>query len=234
VSPPREASLVTPAGEISLLHDGPVGAPALVVLAHGAGGDMRSAFMETVAAGLHDAGFAVTRFNFPYAERGRKSPDRNDVLENVFFAVVEEARRKRSPERFVIGGKSMGGRIASQIAAGGADLDGLVFLGYPLHPPGRPERLRAEHLRAVNTPMLFVEGTRDPFCPLETLEEVRTSLVAESEVAVIADGDHSFRVRKSSGRSTAEAWKEVVAATAGWLQSLPARARQGPPASPAG
>lgn len=115
------------------------------------------------------------------------------------------------------GGKSMGGRIASQVVAGGTDVDGLVFLGYPLHPPGKPERLRADHLAAIRPPMLFVEGTRDPFCPLATLEKVLDGLSAQTDLVVISDGDHSYRVRKSSGRSTADAWSEVAGAVRDWI-----------------
>ena len=113
----------------------------------------------------------------------------------------------------------MGGRIASHIVAAGTPAAGLVFHGYPLHPPGRPERIRKAHLADIKVPMLFVEGTRDPFCPLDTLESVRKELKAKTEVAVIADGDHSFKVRKSSGRDTAAAWEEVVDITAAWIES---------------
>jgi hypothetical protein len=114
----------------------------------------------------------------------------------------------------------MGGRIASHIAAAGSPCDGLVFLGYPLHPPGRPERIRDAHLYHLQVPMLFVEGTRDPFCPLETLDRVRAKLRVPVEVAVIDDGDHSFKVRKASGRSSEEALGEVIERVAGWIQRL--------------
>ena len=203
-----------------ILFDGPPKAETVVVLAHGAGGGMRSDFMTHVAAGLSSAGFGVSRFEFPYVAAGRRAPDKNSVLEAAFVEVLTEVRDRRSPELLVAGGKSMGGRIASQIAAEGAVVDGLVFLGYPLHPPGRPDRIRAGHLGAVKSPMLFVEGTRDPFCPLDTLRTVLTPLPSHPEVAVIADGDHSFKVRKSSGRSTADAWDEVVEATREWLTRL--------------
>jgi predicted alpha/beta-hydrolase family hydrolase len=103
----------------------------------------------------------------------------------------------------------------------GYDVDGLIFFGYPLHPPGRPERIRDEHLYQVKPPMLFIEGTRDPFCPLQTLEEVRRKLPGHSEVSVIADGDHSFKVRKTSGRSTTDAWTEVVERAAEWIARSP-------------
>ena len=178
---------------------------------------MRTAFMDTIASGLAAEGIDVLRFNFAYSERSKKSPDKAPVLEQTFRDVVEYVRSELSPTRLFIGGKSMGGRIGSQVVAQGLEVDGLVFLGYPLHPPGRPERLRADHLADIKVPMLFVEGTRDPFCPLETLEAVREGLTAKSKVVVVHDGDHSFKVRKSSGRSTPEAWAEVVEAVAAWL-----------------
>jgi uncharacterized protein len=210
----------TPSGEVSAIWDGPRGADSALILAHGAGGDLKSSFMAQVAARLAEAGIAVCRFNFLYMERGRRSPDRPAILEETYRAVLESARGSRPDARMFIGGKSMGGRIASHLAAAGESVDGLVFLGYPLHPPGKPENLRAAHLADIKVPMLFVEGTRDPFCPLDTLEKVRADLVAETSVAVIDDGDHSFKVRKSSGRSTEEAWNEVVSAVAAWLDRV--------------
>ena len=173
--------------------------------------------MQTIAEGLGGQGYSVVRFNFVYAERGRKAPDKQPILEETYRSVVEQVG---AVDRLVIGGKSMGGRIASHVAAAGLDCAGLLFLGYPLHPPGRPERIRDAHLHNVKVPMLFVEGTRDPFCPLETLRRVRGELKAPTKVAVIDDGDHSFKVRKSSGRTTEDAWEQVVAESAGWLSGL--------------
>ena len=211
------SSISTEAGEVSAVLEGPERFDPLLVLAHGAGGGMRNPFMDTIASGLVARGMDVLRFNFAFSERGKKSPDKAPVLEQTFRDVVEHVRTELSPTRLLAGGKSMGGRIGSQVVAQGMGVDGLVFLGYPLHPPGRPERLRADHLADIEVPMLFVEGTRDPFCPLETLEAVRKGLKARTTVAVIDDGDHSFRVRKASGRSTPEAWAEVVDAVATWL-----------------
>ena len=198
---------------------GPEDAPALVVLAPGAGADMRHAFMEHTADGLADRGLRVCRFNFAYQDQGRRSPDRAPVLEDTYRAVLDSVSEEREGKLLIAGGKSMGGRIASQVAAGGYELDGLLFLGYPLHPPGKPERLRDEHLYGIQAPMLFVEGTRDPFCPLETLDRVR-GRIPHSGLAVIEGGDQSFKVPKSTGRSTAEAWDEVVARSAEWIASL--------------
>jgi predicted alpha/beta-hydrolase family hydrolase len=214
---PEPELLTIPAGEISLRSDGPKDAPIDLILAPGAGAGMDHPFMTTVAAALADDGFRVWRFNFLYQERGRKSPDKNQVLEETYKAVVDHVR-DRGARTLVAGGKSMGGRIASQIAAPGAPIDGLVFHGYPLHPPGRPDRIRDAHLRDVTIPMLFVEGSRDPFCPLETLEKVRADIGAPNDLVVIDDGDHSFRVRASSGRTTKEALQTVVQATADWIR----------------
>jgi uncharacterized protein len=208
----------TPAGRISALVDGPTGAPVLI-LGHGAGAGIRSDFMEFVASGLAARGIRVTRFNFAYLEAGKKSPDRQPILEETYRVVVEHIRRTEQPERLFLGGKSLGGRIASHVVAGGVAADGLVFLGYPLHPPGRPDRLRNAHLNEISVPMLFVEGTRDPFCPLDTLEKVRADFNAPVEIAVIDNGDHSLRVRKSSGRSTEDAWAEAVEEVADWVES---------------
>ncbi|MGH2787099.1 MAG: alpha/beta hydrolase family protein [Actinomycetota bacterium] len=212
--------VATPSGDVSVTWDGPGDAPLVLVLAHGAGNDLHASFMAHMASGLAGSGIDVCRFNFLYSERGRRAPDRTAVLEETFRAVGEAARAARPGARLVIGGKSMGGRIASHLAAQGDEVEGLVFLGYPLHAPGRPENLRASHLKDIGAPMLFIEGTRDPFCPLETLEKVRADLSADSSLAVIDDGDHSFKVRKSSGRSTEEAWDEVVAAVTDWLRKI--------------
>ena len=204
----------TPHGEVTVAFDGPERGP-LLVLAHGAGSDLTHPFMESVARELAAQGLYVCRFNFAYTEAGRKAPDRAPVLEETFVAVIEAVRGRR--RRVFAGGKSMGGRIAAHVAPRVAGLSGLVFLGYPLHPPGRPEKLRDAPLREAGVPMLFVEGTRDPFCPLGTLEPILAEL-PEADLAVIDDGDHSFNVRRSSGRSTAEARAELVAAVARWVR----------------
>ena len=181
---------------------------------------MRSDFMEVQARALADAGLLCLRFEFPYMQAGRKAPDKAAVLEEAWRAVAEDARACAGDRPLVLGGKSMGGRIASQAVAAGAPADGLVFHGYPLHPPGRPERVRKAHLPDVRVPMLFVEGTRDPFCPLDTLEEVIAETKIDATVAVIEGGDHSFKVRASSGRSTKDAWAEVAGRTVAWIDSI--------------
>lgn len=202
-----------------ILRTGPADGRAVVVLAHGAGAGMRSDFMEFQAAALAGAELLCLRFEFPYMAAGRKAPDKAAVLEETWRAVAEEARAEARDRPLVLGGKSMGGRIASQVVAAGATADGLVFHGYPLHPPGRPDRVRKAHLPDVEVPMLFVEGTRDPFCPLDTLRDVVAETKVDATVAVIDDGDHSFKVRASSGRSTKDAWAEVAERTVAWIDA---------------
>jgi predicted alpha/beta-hydrolase family hydrolase len=216
----KELTISVPGGEVAATLEGPPDSRTMLVLAPGAGAPRQHPFMVEVAAKLAERGFRIVRFDFLYAMAGRKAPDRQPVLEETYRAVADHLREAERPQRFLIGGKSMGGRIASTIAAGSnpLDVDGLVFLGYPLHPPGRPERIRDVHLYEVKAPMLFVEGTRDPFCPLDTLDAVLVKVKAPSTLAVIDDGDHSFKVRKSSGRSSAEALDEVVLAVARWIE----------------
>jgi predicted alpha/beta-hydrolase family hydrolase len=209
------AKISTDSGDVSFAVDGDADASVVLVLGHGAGSGMDSEFMVAFASGLAKHGLRVVRFNFPYIEAGRRTPDRAPVLEATVAAVAAQFRD--DAERLILGGKSMGGRIASQAVSQGLAADGLVFLGYPLHPPGKPDRLRTQHLESLSIPMLFVEGTRDPFCPLETLAGVRQRLGAPTSLVVIDDGDHSFKVRKSSGRSTADAWSHAIDAVAAWI-----------------
>jgi predicted alpha/beta-hydrolase family hydrolase len=210
----------TSGGAVSLALDGPESSPALVVLAPGAGAGLHSDFMAAAAEGLAARGYLVARFNFLYLEMGKRSPDRQPVLESTWRDVVNDLAPGRGDRKLVLGGKSLGGRIASHVVAGGTAADGLLLLGYPLHPPGRPDRIRDAHLREISVPMLFVEGTRDSFCPLATLDQARSRFKAATEVAVIEGGDHSFKVRASSGRTTRQAWDEVVDVSAKWLEGL--------------
>lgn len=178
---------------------------------------MDSDFMAFFARSLAGGSRAVARFNFPYMEQRRRSPGSAKASEEAFVDVAEHLRDSLSPDRLFIGGKSYGGRMASHIVATGTDVAGLVFLGYPLHAPGRPESIRDSHLYAIEAPMLFVEGTRDPFCPLPTLDKVIAKL-PRAELVVVDDGDHSLKVRKSSGRDTETAWSEAGAAIAEWIE----------------
>ncbi|WP_394823790.1 alpha/beta fold hydrolase [Pendulispora albinea] len=192
-----------------------------LVLAHGAGADQRHAFMVRAAKTLAAAGIEVTTFNFGYTERKRKAPDPAEVLERCFRAVVH-AQAQRAPGPLFLGGKSMGGRIASQIVAGGsleADVRGLVFLGYPLHPPGKPTQLRVAHWPKVDVPQLFVQGTRDPFGTVEELTTHLPKLGAPSTVHTVEQGDHSFAVPKKLGVPQDEIDARMFAAIASWIES---------------
>jgi uncharacterized protein len=209
-----------PAGSVTLLRDGDESSHALVVLAHGAGADMSSEFMSIVAGGLAAEGLWVWRFNFPYAQAGRRAPDKQATLEATWSDVAQLAEGEARGRAVFIGGKSMGGRVASQVVAAGAPAAGLVFLGYPLHPPGKPQQLRVEHLRSLSVPMLFVEGTRDPFCPLPTLRKAVGELSAPVALEVIEGADHSFKVPRSSGRTTAETWSSIPALVATWVRRV--------------
>ncbi|MCA1709414.1 MAG: alpha/beta fold hydrolase [Actinobacteria bacterium] len=211
------STVATTSGDVSVVVDGPTEQPPqLLVLAHGAGASMDSDFMKFFAHELADDQRAVARFNFAYMEQGRRSPGPAKASEATFTDVLAHLRDELSPRSVFIGGKSYGGRIASHIASAGADVDGLVFLGYPLHAPGRPENMRDDHLYGIRCRMLFVEGTRDPFCPLATLEKVRQKL-SDSALLVVEDGDHSLKVRNSSGRDSRDAWQQAVSGIREWM-----------------
>src|SRR5438045_141335 len=171
-----------------------------IILGHGAGADQMSGFMRMVANGLASRGFDVMTFNFVYKERGRGAPDPKTKLEACYRAVIDAAikHRKLKSNKLVIGGKSMGGRIASQVAAEDSEgIDGLVFLGYPLHPPGRPDKMRDEHLPKIKRPMLFVQGSRDAFGSKNEIEDLIKRLKLPATLYAIEGGDHSLKVPKS-------------------------------------
>ena len=192
-----------------------------LILAHGAGNDMTNPFLSFVHEAVCRDGTLSVKFNFPYKERGGKAPDPAARLEQTLEAVVARVRgdESLSPRRLFLGGKSMGGHMASHLAAAGTDVAGLVFLGYPLHPPKQFERLRAEHLSRIQCPMLFIQGTRDPLCRLDLLQNVAKKLQASVTVHVIDDGDHSFKVPKRGGRTEANVWEEIGAVVTAWLRA---------------
>jgi predicted alpha/beta-hydrolase family hydrolase len=206
---------------VTALPSSPAGGTA-VILAHGAGNDMTSPFLSAVHEGLAQRGYAAVKFNFPYKERGGKAPDPAPVLEKCWLKVIDAVRSDAEigARRIVIGGKSMGGRMASHVAAQGADVAGLVFLGYPLHPPGRTDKLRVAHLARIEAPMLFFAGTRDPLCNLDLLEATITELAAPVTLHVIDGGDHSFKLLKSMQRGDAEVLEEIIDATTKWLKKI--------------
>jgi predicted alpha/beta-hydrolase family hydrolase len=209
-------------GAVSGLLQRPDAAFALYVLAHGAGADMRHAFMQAMADALEAVGVATLRFNFPYTERARRVPDPQPVLEAYVRSVCADARRVAPDLPLFAGGKSMGGRMTSNACAREAipGVRGLVFLGFPLHPPKKPARSRGEHLRAVTAPMLFLQGTRDDLADLALMREICGDLGERAKLVEVEGANHSFAVRKSSGRSDDEVRKSLAATTAEWLRPL--------------
>jgi predicted alpha/beta-hydrolase family hydrolase len=199
------------------------GADRAVLLAHGAGADMRSATMTTVTDALADAKIPSLRFNFPYRSAGRRAPDRPPVLEAaVREAAAELATRTKLPlDRLVVGGRSMGGRICSMIAAEEGAL-GVMLLGYPLHPPGKPETLRVEHFPSLRVPVLIASGTRDAFGTPEELQRHAKKINGSVTFHWIETADHGFKPLKSSGITQADALAGVATAVVAFVRSLPA------------
>ena len=200
----------------------PDGARLLYVLAHGAGAGMRHPFLETVAQLLGERGVGTLRYQFPYMERRASRPDPPAVAAVAVRAAVAEAGRVAPGLPLVAGGKSFGGRMTStaQAEAPLPGVRGLVFLGFPLHPPGRPGDSRAEHLTRVQVPMLFLQGERDDFADLKLLRPVVKRLGERATLHLVEGGDHSFKVLKKTGRSDVEVMGELVAAIVGWARKL--------------
>jgi uncharacterized protein len=213
-------------GGLDLLESLPAGhrpGDPLVVLAHGAGTNMRHRFLESFAAGLASEGLGVVRFDFAYTEAGRRRPDPTAALETRWREVLATVRADpRLAPRVVFGaGKSMGGRIATHVAAADPDaFAALALLGYPLHPPGRPEKMRDAHLAqaARNAPLLFVSGTRDDLCRMDLLRPVLATLGPGARLHEIPEGDHSLRVPKRTGKSEADVLGEVVSVAAAFFR----------------
>jgi predicted alpha/beta-hydrolase family hydrolase len=192
-----------------------------LILGHGAGAGQSSSFMVSFATALAGRGIETVTFDFLYMEQGRRLPDSKDKLEACYLAVIATvARRKRGRGALAIGGKSMGGRIASQVAAGDApDVAGLVLLGYPLHPPGKHDQLRAKHLSQIKAPMLFVQGSRDAFGTPQELRPILAKLAAPSELYEVAGGDQSFKVLKRAGVTQEDIHKAVLERIDRWLRA---------------
>jgi hypothetical protein len=210
------------AGEVSALLELPPAARWLLALAHGAGAGMRHRFLEAAAAKLAARGIATFRYQFPYMEAGRRSPDRPPRLTATVRAAVAAAAREAPGLPLLAGGKSMGGRMTSTAAAEAPlpGVRGLVFFGFPLHPPGRPGTERADHLAAVGAPMLFLQGTRDDFAGLDLLRPVVDRLGARATLHVVDGADHSFGVRKKDGRTGEQVLDELADAVAAWAAGL--------------
>ncbi len=209
-------------GEVSALLWRPAKSRRLLVLAHGAGAGMSHPFMEKLAGELAGVGVATLRYQFPYMEQRRRVPDTPAVLTATVVAAVHAAAEAAPGLPLLAGGKSMGGRMTSQAAAE-RPLDGvrgLVFFGFPLHPPNRPGTKRAEHLAKVTVPMLFLQGTRDALADLTLLRPVCAKLGPRAKLHVIESADHSFHVLKSSGRNDAEVLRELVETAASWAEGI--------------
>ena len=199
-----------------------------IILGHGAGANQESGFMRHFAKGLASRGLDVMTFNFVYMEQGRSVPDQKLKLERCFRAVIETAlkHKKLKNNSVVIGGKSMGGRIASQVMAGedrealADDVVGLVFLGYPLHPPGQPTKLRVEHLEHIKKPMLFVQGTRDALGTPDEIKPFVKNLRPAAKIHEIEGGDHSFKAPKKFGMSPDQIFETSMDEIDRWIRSI--------------
>ena len=202
MSGPREHRFGAHAGLLWLPDD----AASLLVLAHGAGAGMRHAFLEAIAGALARRSVGTLRFEFPYAAAGSRRPDPRPVLLETVRAAVAEAHRLAGSRPLFAGGKSMGGRMTSQAAAEGGleGVRGIVLFGFPLHPAGKPDGARGDHLVQVRQPMLFLQGTRDALADLALLQPICEKLGARARLHVIEGADHGFHVLKRSGRSDTE------------------------------
>jgi predicted alpha/beta-hydrolase family hydrolase len=208
---------------ISALLERPPQARACFVFAHGAGAGMTHPFMEAVALGLGERGVATLRYQFPYMEKGSKRPDPPAIAQAAVRAAVAEAGRRCGGLPLVAGGKSFGGRMTSQAQASAplAGVRGIAFLGFPLHPAGKPSSDRAKHLDDVRVPMLFVQGTRDSLAELSLLEPVVKSLGPSASLHRVEGADHSFHVPARSGRNDREVMNEILDAFAAWIDAIP-------------
>jgi predicted alpha/beta-hydrolase family hydrolase len=213
---------VSDTSRVSGLLSTPPSPEACCVLAHGAGAGMTHPFMAAIARGLEERGIATLRYQFPYMEQRGKRPDPPAVAQATVRAACGEAGRLLPGVPLIAGGKSFGGRMTSQAQAAGAlaGVRGLLFLGFPLHPPGKPSTSRAEHLAKVEIPMLFLQGTRDEFAELALLKPVVESLGGQATLHLLEHADHSFHVPARSGRTDAEVMTELLDSAASWIRSL--------------
>jgi predicted alpha/beta-hydrolase family hydrolase len=207
---------------VSGLLTAPENARACYVLAHGAGVGMQHSFMAAVAKGLAERHIAALRYNFPYMEQGRKRPDSATVAQAAVRAAVTAASGVLPGVPLFAGGKSYGGRMTSQAEAEAPleNVRGLIFLGFPLHPPGQPSDDRAEHLSSVKVPMLFLQGARDEFAALDYLKPLIKRLVARATLKLFDDADHSFHVPAKTGRNDADVMTELLDTLAAWIAAL--------------
>lgn len=214
-------SVVVGADRVSAMYEPAEGQQSgVMICAHGAGGNMRDRSTAAAAKALRAAGLGVVRFNFLYKERGSGRPDPMPTLMECASAVARYAAEELEPPRLIIGGRSMGGRAFSMLAAEGFRADGLLLLAYPLHPPGQHEKLRDAHLPSIAMPTLCFNGTRDEFCDPALMKQVLQRAAPTWTMHWIDGADHSFHVLKSSGRNDAQVQQEVTSATRQWLAAL--------------
>lgn len=207
---------------VSGLLQMPAGARICYVLAHGAGAGMAHPFLAAIANGLAERGIATLRYQFPYMERGSKRPDVPKLAQDTVRAAVVEASKLLPGLALFAGGKSFGGRMTSQAQAEWPlpGVRGLAFLGFPLHPPGRPSDERATHLFEVQVPMLFMQGTRDQFANLQLLQPLVEQLGARVTLKLFQDADHSFHVPARTGRKDSEMRNEMLDVLAAWIETI--------------
>ena len=210
------------AGEVSALLLRPANARWLLVLAHGAGAGMRHPFLETLAQELAGTSIATLRYQFPYLEQRRRVPDAPSVLTATVAAAVRAGAKATADLPLLAGGKSLGGRMTSTAASEGKleAVRGLVFFGFPLHPPKRPGTKRAEHLRDVKHPMLFLQGTRDDLADLKLLRPICEQLGERATLHIIEGADHSFHVLKKSGKTDEGVMRELAETVAAWAAKI--------------
>jgi predicted alpha/beta-hydrolase family hydrolase len=221
-SPQKLKLQVDNADEVSALLLRPSAARACYIFAHGAGAGMTHPFMEMVAAGICERGIATLRYQFPYMEKGSRRPDAPAVAHAAVRAAVAEAARCCPGLALFAGGKSFGGRMTSQAQAAAplAGVRGLAFLGFPLHPAGKPSDTRAKHLFDVDIPMLFIQGTRDKLAELPLLEPIVKRLGKSASLHLVQEADHSFHVPARSGRNDRDAMSEVLDALSAWIGAI--------------
>ena len=225
VSPQKVEIAVGKAATVSALLNRPTRARACLVFAHGAGAGMTHPFMATVAAGLGERGVATLRYQFPYMEKASRRPDPPAIAHAAVRAAVAEAGRCCPELLLIAGGKSFGGRMTSQAQALEplAGVRGLAFLGFPLHPAGKPSTDRAKHLSDVHIPMLFMQGTRDNLADMKLLEPVVKNLGPSASLHQVAEADHSFHVLARSGRNDKQVMSEILDTFAGWIEAIEAK-----------
>lgn len=200
----------------------PTGSRVSVVLAHGQGGDLEEPVIEALHRELTERRYLSLRFNFPFAEAQKRRPDSMQVLRRTLRAAIGALARDptAAPAHLFLVGRGLGAQVAAEVSIARVRADGLVLLGYPLHPANQPEQLQAEQLYRVVAPMLFVTGTRDRYCDIETLRRTLTRVGAPTALHVVEEGDHHFKVRKKSGRTPEDVQRELFGVTETWIEKL--------------